>query len=403
MTERVRALARLAVRVGANVAPGQDVVVAPFDVVHAKLARAVAEEAYLAGARYVSLVYWDQHVKRARLLHAPEGSLAFVPDWWERVSDECVERRGASIAIVGDPEPGILADVDEARVGRDHMPLTPAVLRMVNSGAVNWTVIPGPTAAWAERLFGEPDVDRLWDALAPILRLDAKSPERAWAEHVARLRDRAAALGERRLDALRFTGPETDLTVGLLPGARGLSGALETTWGREAVVNLPTEEVFTSPDYRRVEGHVRVTRPIQLVGGIVVEGLRLRFRAGVAVELDANTGVEAVRAQMAADEGAARLGEVALVDGGSPVGRSGRVFGEVLLDENAASHIAWGAAYEFTAPDLPEDERSRDARGFNSSAVHQDAMIGGPGVDVDGIHASGKRVAIIRDDAWVLG
>jgi aminopeptidase len=403
VTERVRALARLAVRVGANVAPGQDVVVAPFDVVHAALARDVAEEAYLAGARYVSVVYWDQYVKRSRLLHASEDSLGFVPDWWERVSDECVERQGASIAIVGDPAPGILADVDEARVGRDLMPLTPAVLRMVNSGAVNWTVIPGPTEAWAERVFGEPDVDRLWDALMPILRLDAESPEQAWAEHVARLRARAAALEERRLDALRFTGPGTDLTVGLLPGALWLSGGLETARGREAIVNLPTEEVFTTPDHRRVDGHVRATRPIQLIGGIVVEGLRLRFEGGVAVEVDADAGAEAVRAQMASDEGAARLGEVALVDGGSPVGRSGLVFGEVLLDENAASHIAWGAAYEFTVPDLPEDERARDALGFNSSVVHQDAMIGGPGVDVEGIDVVGGRVAIIRDGTWVLG
>ena len=165
---------------------------------------------------------------------------------------------------------------------------------------------------------------------------------------------------------------------------------------------MPTEEVFTTPDYRRVEGTATATRPLPLLGGTVVDGLRLRFERGRVVEIEAERNVDAIRAYIAADEGAVRLGEVALVDGASPVGRSGRVFGDVLIDENAACHIALGGAYPFAVPGLPEDAEERDARGFNSSAIHQDTMIGGPEISVDGIDADGASIAILRDDVWVL-
>lgn len=168
------------------------------------------------------------------------------------------------------------------------------------------------------------------------------------------------------------------------------------------VVNMPTEEVFTTPDRDRVDGVVLTTRTFQLSGGTNVEGLRVRFEGGRVVEVDAGTGADAVRAVLAKDEGAARLGEVALVDGSSPVGCSGLVFNDTLLDENATCHVAFGNAYPVTVPDLPDDADARTARGFNLSAIHQDVMIGGPAVAVDGIDGAGNVTPIIADDVWVL-
>jgi aminopeptidase len=355
------------------------------------------------GAHYVSVLYWDQHVKRARLRHAPKDSLEFTPSWWARHIEECVERRSAYIVLWGDPAPDLLDDVDPTRAGRDHMPLTGEVFAMFGGGEVNWTFVPAPTRGAARRVVGVDDVDALWDVLAPILRLDAADPEAEWRAHIVRLRERAAALDARGFRELRFHGAGTDLRVGLLRGARWFSGGLTTSWDRETIANMPTEEVFTTPDHRFAEGTVLVTRPFQLLGGMAVEGLRLRFEGGRAVEVDADRNADAVRSYLASDEGASRLGEVALVDGTSPVGRSGRVFNDVLLDENATCHIALGAAYPFTVPDLEDDSDARDARGFNSSSIHQDVMIGGPEVAVDGIGEDGTATPILRDDVWVLG
>ena len=178
-----------------------------MDVEHAPLARAVAEAAYEAGARYVSVLYWDQHVKLARLRHAPGDSLGFVPDWWERLASECRERRGAVISLWGDPEPGLLADIEPARMAADQMPLTGSMFELFGSGEANWTVVPAPTRDMARRLLGTDEVERLWDVLAPLLRLDAADPESAWREHVARLRGRTRQLEERVFTALHFSGP----------------------------------------------------------------------------------------------------------------------------------------------------------------------------------------------------
>jgi len=398
----LKPFAQLVLHVGADFKPGQDVLISPWDPVQAPIARALAEEAYASGARYVSVIYWDGVVKASRLRHAPEDTLGFIPDWYQRVRRELIENRGAAISLTGDPNPDVFADVDQKRLGLDLMPYDPGTFELVASREVNWTVVPGPNPAWAERLFGEPDVDRLWQTLIPILRLDAEDTVAAWREHIARLHERAAALQERSFTAVRFEGPGTDLTVGLADGHRWLSGQMATNWGAEPVVNLPTEEVFTAPDRHRVEGTVRMTKPVLLTGGSIVEGLRLRFEGGRAVEIDADANADAVRAQMAVDEGAARLGEIALVDGTSPVGQSGLIFQDILLDENAASHVAWGRAYEVTVPGLSDDAAEREQAGFNLSDVHQDAMIGGPEVSVYGIEGGGASVPIMQNDVWAL-
>ena len=401
-TDYLRLLAQLAVHVGADMRPGQDMMIMASDPAQAPVARAIVEEAYASGARYVSIVYWDGPAKASRLRHAPEDSLGFIPEWFRRTVTETIERRAAAITLTGDPDPGVFADVDQERLGRDQMPQIPEIFNLIGSAEVNWTVVPGPSPGWAERLFGEPDGERLWQTLAPILRLNADDPVRAWRDHVAGLEKRAGALNERRFSALRFEGPGTDLTVGLIEGHRWLAALFPTSWGPVPVVNLPTEEVFTTPDRNRVDGTVRMTKPVLMAGGALVEGLRLRFEGGRAVEVEADTNGAAVRAQLALDEGACRLGEVALVDGSSPVGRSGIVFGDILLDENAASHVAWGHAYELAVPGLPKGQVEQERLGFNISDIHQDAMIGGPEVNVDGVEPGGARVPVIRDDAWVL-
>jgi aminopeptidase len=398
-----RRVAQLAVRVGANVAPGQDVVVAAFDVEHAALARAIAEEAYRAGAHYVSVIYWDQHVKRSRLLHAPEESLEDTPSWWDRYIEECLEKRSAHIVVWGDPASDLPDGIEPARAAKDQMPLTGALFAMVAGGEVNLTIVPGVSPGIAARVLGAPDVAAYRRLLMPILRLDVEDPVEAWRAHIARLQERADGLQAAGLRALRFhDGDGTDLRVGLLHGARWLSAGMATNWGRPMVANMPTDEVFTTPDSRLTEGTVVATRPFQIVGGTMVDGARLRFESGRLVEVHAERNADALRAHLASDDGASRLGEVALVDGEAPVGRSGRVFRDILLDENATCHIAFGSAYPVTVPGLPEDPGERAARGFNTSGIHQDLMIGGPRVTVDGIDEQGNVVPILHDDTWAF-
>jgi aminopeptidase len=397
-----RKLAQLVVRTGVNLAEGQDLVVLAYDVEHAALAREVADAAYRAGAHYVSVIYWDQFVKRSRLEHAPGDSLSYTPAWWDRHIKDAIQKRSAYIILWGDPRVDLLADIDPARAGQDTMPLTGPLFAMVGGGEVNWSFIPAPSSGAAQRILGTPDVNALWTVLAPILRLDADDPAEAWRVHIERLQTRASALQARGFTAVRFHGGGSDLTVGLMEGAGRLAPAFETNWGRQMVVNMPTEEVFTTPDRHRVDGVVAATRTFQLSGGANVEGLRVRFEGGRVVEVDAESGADAVRAVLAKDEGALRLGEVALVDGSSPVGRSGLVFNDTLLDENATCHIAFGNAYPVTVPDLADDAEARTARGFNLSAIHQDVMIGGPAVAVDGLDRAGNATPIIADDIWVL-
>ena len=388
--------ADLIVNFGANVQPGQVVAVGgepgkePF-------VRAIAAAAYQAGAKFVDASYWDLHVKRARLLYADPDTLDYVPPWYGERLLGLADMRGARIGLTGPGDPGALDGVDPERAGRDQMPFLKESAKVVNDRTTNWTAAPAPTEAWA--MLVHPDLepgqalDRLWEQILHVLRLDEPDPVAAWRRRADTLVDAAARLTERRLDAIRFQGPGTDLTVGLLPSSRWQAARFETIDGIEHMPNLPTEEVFTTPDPQRVDGVVRSTKPLFLAGK-VVSGLDVRFEGGRAVQIDADENAELLRAYAERDAGAARLGEVALVDREGRIGALDTVFFDTLLDENAASHIALGSAYLFTVEDEAEHPRA------NESAIHVDFMIGGDDVDVTGLTAEGAEVPVLRGGSW---
>jgi aminopeptidase len=400
--ERLERYAELAVRVGANVQEGQDVVVTCL-VEHADIARAMTRSAYRAGAKHVIVLYSDLHVRRAAIELGPEAELGWSPpymlDWVRRWGEE----RPALIALTGNPSPDLLSDLDPELVGKaDPREIRAATLEHVGARRFNWTIVAAPNEGWARQVFGEPDVERLWEAVAVAIRLDEPDPVAAWRAHAKRLEQKATGLNDRRFDAIRFRGPGTDLTVGLLPISRWKGASAETETGIEHMPNMPTEEVFTSPDRRRTEGVVRSTMPL-VTSGTRVSGLEARFEDGKIVDVNAETGADVIRQQLAIDEQAGYLGEIALVDGSSPVKRTGLVFSDTLFDENATCHIAFGAAIT-DAVDF-EDGASRDEMlelGVNISNVHTDFMIGGPDVEVDGLDADGNPTPIIRGEAWQL-
>ena len=398
--ELLRRYARLVVRVGANVQPGQTLSV-NARLEHAELARAIAREGYAAGASYVDVLYSDQHIRRSHITGGPDDALGWSPPWLVQRLDDLAEERGALIAITGDAEPDILADLDGERVARARMrELAEAGLR-ISDGACNWAVIAGPNAGWADTVFGEPDLDRLWAAVATAVRLDEPDPVEAWREHIAQLGARAAELNARRFDAIAYRGPGTSLRVGLHAVGRWQS-ALERSNGIEHVANMPTEEVFTTPDARRVDGVVRATLPLH-IDGTIVRDLEVRFEGGRVAGVHASSGENVIRGHVATDDGAARLGELALVDGDSRVRQTGLVFYDTLFDENAASHIALGAAILQCVPGLAElSPHERHEHGVNHSSVHTDFMVGADDVEIDGVTSDGAAVPILRDGRWVL-
>ena len=397
---RTSRYAELVVRVGANVQPGQTVLVNAY-VEQAPFARALAEAAYARGARYVDVWYWDPHVKRSRLEHAPVDSLATTPAWLDERARAVIDG-GAYIRVDGNPDPTLLSDVDPARATLDPMPVNQVIRQGQSEGTLCWTICCYPTPGWARAVLGTPDVDRLWDAVATAVRLDEPDPSTAWEAHIDALERRGAELTGRRFDAIRFRGPGTDLTIGLLPRSLWKSGTETTRYGVRCVVNMPTEEVFTTPDRRRVEGVVRATRPL-LCEGVLVEGLEMEFEGGRIVRVDADSHADHVRGQVARDVGSAQLGEVALVSGDSGVYRSGLLFNDTLFDENATCHVAYGGSYPAAVTGAAEQTvEERYADGLNVSTVHTDFMIGGPEVEVDGLDASGRVTPLLRDNEWAI-
>ena len=390
-------LAELAV-FGANIQPGQLVAVTSF-IGKEELTRKIAQAAYRRGAKYVDVVYFDQWVKRERIALADEGTLDYVPPWMAQRLLYLSDEHAARVSLSGPQAPRALDGLDPARAGRDLLPNLPETGEVVNRMTTSWCVIPGPTRSWAEVVYptlgGEEAHEKLWEAVAHICRLEADDPAEAWLERTATLKANASRLTDRRFDALHLHGPGTDLTVGLLPSAHWAAGDLVTVDGRRHSPNLPTEELFTTPDPERVDGQVTATMPLELAGS-VISGIRVEFSGGRAVKIEADQGVDALRAVTSRDDGAMRLGEIALVDGQGRIGPLETVFLDTLIDENAASHIALGSGYEHTVEDPADKAR------INKSQVHVDFMIGSPDLAVDGITRDGETVPVLRTGAWQL-
>jgi aminopeptidase len=390
-------MAELAVGFGANVQPGQRVQVIAATG-QEPLTRAIVERVYRAGAVFVNVVYRDPHVQRARLVHGVDEALGYEPEWVVEMVRQHGIHKAATIALSGPVEPGLLEGIDPERIGRDRPPGRMQGIENLNAALNNWTIVPCPTPGWAAlvhpNLESAEALRTLWEQIVTVCRLDADDPVAAWEERMTQLGRACDALNERRFDALHLEGPGTDLHIGLLPGSNWMGGGLTTSWGLRHQPNLPTEEVFTTPDPERVDGVVRSTKPREL-DGTIVRDFEVRFEGGRVSSIEAAANGEVLEAYANRDEGAGRLGEIALVDGEGRIGPLDTVFYDTLLDENAASHMALGQGFDWAV-----DEAHRDR--INRSEIHVDFMIGSPEVGVTGLTASGERVPVLRGGAWQI-
>ena len=378
--------AELVLELGTVMEPGKPVIVT-CEPGHEEFTRAIADVAYRRGAKYVDISYLDPWVRRSRLQHADDPG--WIPPWLDERWNMLVAEGGARLALRGVTAPEASEGLDPDRAGKDRLPLTPALVKAITvDESIDWVVVPAPTPAWAAACRPATDYDGLWNELTHFMRLDADDPVEAWRERMGELEAAADRINGRRLDAIRYRGPGTDLTVGMLPTSKWSSAGHFVDGKLRSLSNIPSEEIYSTPDPTRADGVARCTKPLALISGVVVEDLELRFESGRLVEINASSGQDAVRAVFSTDEGAGRLGEVAIVDGEGRIGRTGRVYMETLLDENAASHVALGGGYH---SQVGEADRSR----VNESDIHVDVMIGSPEVDVIGITADGEEVPVL--------
>ena len=369
----------------------------------------LGREAYRRGAKYVHVEAEHDALYRARIEESRAEYLSYVPEFRGAVISRFVDDRWARIAIAGKEDPDALSNLDARRSStavRAISEVNAPLRRAIQSDRIRWTVAAFPTPGWAAKVLktdaGPRAQDRLWQVMEPILRLDQPDPIAAWKLHAQEIGERERALTGLALDAVRFTGPGTDLTVGLPEGALWLGGGSTCPDGLFFLPNLPTEEVFTTPDYRRTSGEVTLTRPA-LIMGRLVEDAWFRFEEGKVVECRAGGSQDTLEKFFDVDEQSRYLGEVALVDGSSPIFQSGLVFHNTLFDENASCHIAFGSAYPACIPGGEEmDDAAFKAAGGNQSIQHADVMIGGPEVTVTGVRKDGSTATILQDGDWVL-
>lgn len=403
--QKLEKLALTAVKVGLRLERGQDLVItAPIAAL--PLVRLITREAYKAGAGLVTTFYSDEDAILARYAHAPDESFDRASDWLYEGMAKAYAGNAARLAISGD-NPLMLAGQDPAKVARankaNSIAYKPA-LEKISNFDINWNIVSYPNPSWARQVFPDLPEDeavaKLAEAIFSASRVDRDDPVSAWAEHNARLREKSSWLNGERFAALHFTGPGTDLTVGLADGHEWHGGASTAKNGITCNPNIPTEEVFTTPHALRVEGTVSSTKPLSHQGTLI-DDIQVRFEGGRIVKAKASKGEEVLNKVLDTDEGARRLGEVALVPHSSPISQSGILFYNTLFDENASCHIALGQCYSkcfLDGASLSPEQIA--AQGGNSSLIHIDWMIGSDKVDIDGIKPDGSRVPVFRKGEW---
>ncbi len=399
-------LAEVAVRVGLGLREGQEVLLtAPLAAV--PLVRRITEHAYRAGASLVTTLYSDDVATLARFAYAPAAAFDYAPAWLFEGMAAAYRNGAARLAVAGE-NPALLAGQDGDRVARANKARSVAyrpALELITDFAINWSIVSFASPEWAKMVFPQlaeaAAVARLWESIFAASRVDADDPVAAWAAHNAELHARTFLLNAKRFSALHFRGPGTDLRVGLADGHIWMGGAETAKNGITCNPNIPTEEVFTTPHRLRVDGVVRSTKPLSY-GGTLIRDIEVRFEAGRIVEARASAGQDVLQRVLDTDEGARRLGEVALVPHASPISASGVLFYNTLYDENAASHVAIGQAYRTCVEGgSTMGEDALRAAGANASLIHIDWMVGSGEVDVDGIGADGAAEAVMRGGAWV--
>jgi len=404
--QKLDLLAEVAVKVGLGLAAGQELVMtASLDAL--PLARKITEQAYRAGASLVTTLYSDDEATLMRYRYAPDAAFDKAAKWLYDGMGAAFKSGAARLAIAGG-NPALLSNEDPDKVGRANRAVSQAyrpALELITRHEINWTIVACATPAWAAQMFPdaapEEAMAKLWDAIFATTRIDVEDPVGEWKRHDASLQKRAAYLNQKRYAALHYRGPGTDFKLGLADDHVWMGGGTTAGNGQYCIPNMPTEEVFTTPHKDRADGTVTSTKPLSHQG-TMIEGIQCRFEKGRIVEAHATRGQEVLQKLIDTDEGARRLGEVALVPHSSPIAHSGMTFLNTLFDENAASHIALGQAYTSCLKDgekLTPDELA--AKGANDSLIHVDWMIGSEKLDIDGVTASGSEEPLMRQGEWV--
>lgn len=404
--ENLKKYARLIAETGVNVQDNHTVVL-QISVDQAPLARLITEEAYRLGAAEVIVQWSDETIQREFLAHAATDRIENVPQYKIDQTDDWIAKGASRISVVSS-NPDALAGVDAQRVAAFQAANGKALVNLrkaTQANKVSWTVVAAASEGWAAKVFpelatSEEQVDALWNEIFKTTRIYEENPVIAWDIHDKKLQEKAAKLNEQQFTALHYTAPGTDLTIGLPKNHLWEGAGSYNARGEEFMANMPTEEVFTAPDSRRVDGYVSSTKPLSYAGTII-SGMKFTFKDGKVVDFSAEQGEEALKNLLAIDEGAKHLGEVALVPDPSPISQSGLIFYNTLFDENASNHLAFGSAYAFNlqgGTEMSEEELAE--AGLNRSQTHVDFMVGSDKMNIDGIKEDGTIVPVFRNGDW---